>query len=109
VVHLPGSLGTLSSDRARIRQIMLNLLSNAAKFTEDGWIILRGAREQLDRLFQEFTQVDASLTRKYGGAGLGLAISRRLCRLLGGSLDVISVPGLGSTFSARLPVTLGTV
>jgi CheY-like chemotaxis protein/anti-sigma regulatory factor (Ser/Thr protein kinase) len=104
---------------------MLNLLSNACKFTDQGEVSLtvsaEGKRErealvftvkdtgigmspdQLAKLFQDFSQADASTTRKYGGTGLGLAISRRLCRLMGGDVTVESEEGVGSTFTARLP------
>jgi CheY-like chemotaxis protein len=110
----------------RLRQILLNLLSNACKFTKGGTVRLHVAlaeeagqhwvdfavsdtgigmnEEQLGRLFQEFTQADASTTRRFGGTGLGLAISRRLCRLMGGDITVTSEPGEGSTFTVRLPI-----
>ena len=125
VVDCPPDIGTVRTDPMRLRQIMLNLLSNACKFTEQGsvslsvgrsradgddWISIRVVdtgigmtSEQLGRLFQEFSQADSSTTRKYGGTGLGLAISDRLCRIMGGSIDVESKPGFGTTFSVRLP------
>jgi signal transduction histidine kinase/CheY-like chemotaxis protein/HAMP domain-containing protein len=126
VVDCPPDIGSIRSDPTRLRQIMLNLLSNACKFTEQGsvsmsvdrsraddgedWISIRVVdtgigmtSEQLGRLFQEFSQADSSTTRKYGGTGLGLAISDRLCRLMGGSIDVESKPGVGTVFSVRLP------
>jgi signal transduction histidine kinase/DNA-binding response OmpR family regulator len=120
-------LGTLWADPMRVRQALLNLMSNAMKFTTSGLITLEAARhreagaeritiavtdtgigmtpEQTARLFQEFTQADASTGRKYGGTGLGLAISRRFCRLMGGDITVTSAPGQGSTFTISLPVT----
>jgi signal transduction histidine kinase len=120
----PG-LGTLHADQMRLRQALLNLASNANKFTERGtitvdarqgredgrdWISIAVAdtgigmtAEQMSRLFQEFSQADASTTRKYGGTGLGLAISRRFCQMMGGDITVTSEPGRGSTFTIRLP------
>jgi PAS domain S-box-containing protein len=127
-VHCASDLGVLSSDLTKVRQILFNLLSNAAKFTEHGAITLAVAREaladgewvtfqvtdsgigmtpeQVDKLFQAFAQADASTTRKFGGTGLGLAITKRLCRLLGGDVSVVSEPGAGSTFTVRLPAAL---
>jgi signal transduction histidine kinase/CheY-like chemotaxis protein len=111
------------SDQDKIRQIVLNLLSNAAKFTEKGKIIVSvkpvgeshfcisvedtgiGISEEAQtRIFNEFQQADNSSTRQYGGTGLGLTISRNLARLLGGDITVTSQPGVGSTFSLNLPV-----
>jgi signal transduction histidine kinase len=117
--------GAILSDGVRLRQILLNLLSNAVKFTHGGSITLAVAREQADDgeilrftvadtgigmtpeqvagLFQPFMQADTTATRKYGGAGLGLALSQRLCQLLGGTIAVASEPGAGSTFTVTLP------
>ena len=111
------------SDLTKVRQILLNLLSNACKFTHEGTVTLSGAvepdgasvvfrvtdtgigmtAEQMGRLFQPFVQADASTTRTYGGTGLGLVISRRFAELLGGDVTVESEPGVGTTFSLRLP------
>jgi adenylate cyclase len=126
VVECPPDIGTMRSDPTRLRQIILNLLSNACKFTEHGRVSLAVSRssgivedfvsvrvadtgigmtkEQLGKLFQEFSQADSSTTRKYGGTGLGLAISDRLCRIMGGTIEVESKLGVGTTFSMRLPV-----
>ena len=123
VVECPPDIGTVHSDPTRLRQIILNLLSNACKFTEHGRVSLSVSRsrsngeeflaartgigmteEQLAKLFQEFSQADSSTTRKYGGTGLGLAISDRLCRIMGGTIEVESKVGVGTTFSMRLPV-----
>jgi signal transduction histidine kinase/DNA-binding response OmpR family regulator/HAMP domain-containing protein len=125
VIDRAAPLGTMTCDATRLRQIMLNLLSNACKFTDKGTVTLTLAREseagadwlafrvadtgigmtqeQLQKLFQEFTQADSSTTRKYGGTGLGLAITDRLCRMLGGTVTVASTPGVGTEFSVRLP------
>ncbi|MGE5525081.1 MAG: response regulator [Rhodospirillaceae bacterium] len=117
--------GAMHADVTKVRQILFNLLSNACKFTERGTVTLivqrrraEGAdvvvfsvrdtgigmtHEQMGRLFQEFSQADASTTRKYGGTGLGLALSRHLCRMMGGDITVESEPGKGSVFTIRLP------
>ncbi len=122
------ALGNMKADLTRVRQILLNLLGNAAKFTKDGTVGLEVRREkndgvefvvfkvtdsgigippeQLDRLFQPFTQVDSSSTRKYEGTGLGLSISRQLCRIMGGDIEVESEPGKGSTFVVKLPTNV---
>jgi len=124
----PPELGTMRSDQTRVRQVLLNLLSNASKFTEHGTITLAVARnddggedegsvtirvsdtgigmtpEQLGRLFEAFTQAEASTSNRYGGTGLGLAISRRFCRMMGGDVTVESTPGEGSTFTVTLPL-----
>jgi signal transduction histidine kinase len=117
-----GAFGTITTDEIRLRQVVLNLLSNAGKFTRDGTVTLAARRieggaltvsvadtgigmapEQVGRLFQPFVQADASTTREYGGTGLGLAISRRLARLLGGDVTVESAPGEGSVFTVTVP------
>jgi signal transduction histidine kinase len=125
VVHCDTAIGTMHGDQMRLRQALLNLLSNANKFTEWGhiridahqrqengcdWITLAIAdtgigmtAEQMGKLFQEFSQVDASTTHKYGGTGLGLAISKRFCQMMGGDITVESELGRGSTFTIRLP------
>ena len=124
-VHCDPALGTLHADQMRLRQALLNLLSNANKFTDHGtitidtrhreeegrdWVTISVAdtgigmtAEQMGKLFQEFSQADASTTRKYGGTGLGLAISKRFCQMMGGDITVESAPGRGSTFTIRLP------
>ena len=124
-VSCPSGVGAMHADQTRVRQALLNLVSNANKFTERGkvtigvrrtaghggeWITITVADtgigmtpEQMSRLFQEFMQADASTTRKYGGTGLGLAISRRFCQMMGGDITVESEVGRGSTFTIRLP------
>jgi CheY-like chemotaxis protein len=114
-------VGTMRADLTKVRQALFNLLSNACKFTERGTVTLAVAREgnwlvfavrdtgigmtadQMSRLFQEFGQADASVARRFGGTGLGLALSRRLCRMMGGDIAVDSEVGQGSTFTIRLP------
>ncbi len=124
-VHCDGAIGTLHADQMRLRQALLNLMSNANKFTEKGtitvaarqgrengrdWITLSVADsgigmtpEQMGRLFQEFSQASSATASKYGGTGLGLTISRRFCQMMGGDIMVASEPGRGSTFTIRLP------
>jgi signal transduction histidine kinase len=143
-MKINGDIGTMYADQPKVRQILLNLLSNAAKFTENGVITLSVERiksektktkktkktqeyqqnsnsnfqllifrvtdtgigmteEQLELIFKPFTQADASTTRKYGGTGLGLTISQRLCQILGGDITVESQVDRGSTFTVRLP------
>jgi signal transduction histidine kinase len=124
-VHCDVAIGMMRADQMRLRQAMLNLMSNANKFTERGTITVDARQgqengrdlvtiavadtgigmtpEQMDKLFQEFSQADASTMRKYGGTGLGLAISKRFCQMMGGDVTVESEPGHGSTFTIRLP------
>jgi len=124
-VHVAPDVGAMRADLTKVRQSLFNLLSNAAKFTEHGTITLEAARtamdgrdwltfrvsdsgigmttEQMEKLFQPFTQADASTTRKFGGTGLGLTITRRLCQMMGGDITVESTAGQGSTFTIMLP------
>ncbi len=121
-------IGDASTDSFKLNQCLLNLLANAAKFTQNGDIVVRAARhmggdqdlieisvsdtgigmseDQLHRLFNAFMQADASTERKYGGTGLGLAITRRTMQMLGGDVTVLSAPGEGSTFTLRFPAQL---
>ena len=122
----PG-LGRMASDLTKVRQILLNLLSNAAKFTERGTVTLAVHRElfeerdhvvfvvtdtgigmseeQLSRLFQRFVQADISTTRKYGGTGLGLSLTKALSEMLGGGISVESEVGRGTVFTVRVPAS----
>jgi PAS domain S-box-containing protein len=124
-VQCPGDLGEMHADQTKLRQALFNLLSNACKFTEGGTItvevrrgILAGVEgltfrvsdtgigmtpEQLARLFQPFSQAEATTSRKYGGTGLGLVLSRRFCQMMGGDITVESEPGQGTAFTIRLP------
>lgn len=124
-IDCPDSIGNMRADLTKVRQTLFNLLSNGSKFTENGtltlsvsphpekgpdWLMFRVSDtgigmtpEQLGRLFQAFTQADSSTTRKYGGTGLGLVISRKFCQLMGGDITAESQPGRGSTFTAHLP------
>lgn len=121
----PGDVGVMHADLTKVRQALLNLLSNATKFTENGEVTLEVRTnsvadrecvkilvsdtgigmndEQMARLFEDFSQADSSTTRRFGGSGLGLAISRRFCRMMGGEISVESTPGHGSCFTIALP------
>jgi len=119
---VPENLPVLRTDYTKLKQSLLNLMSNGCKFTENGLVrltvsltpeeVLFELRDtgigmtpaQLEKLFQAFTQADASTTRQFGGTGLGLAITRRLCRMLGGDVTVTSTPGEGSVFTINLPL-----
>jgi adenylate cyclase len=124
MVEVPDDLGALTVDPMRLRQILLNLLSNACKFTKQGEVKLKARRlidgrdwvefavadsgigmtpEQQAKLFEEFTQADASTAQRFGGTGLGLAITRKLARMMGGDVTVTSASGKGSVFTVRLP------
>jgi adenylate cyclase len=124
IVEAQDNLGALNADSMRLKQILLNLLSNACKFTKEGEVALRVRKvadgrdwvelavadtgigltaEQQAKLFQEFTQADSLTARRYGGTGLGLALSRKLARMMGGDVTVASEPGKGSVFTVRLP------
>jgi signal transduction histidine kinase/CheY-like chemotaxis protein len=126
VVECEENLAPVSVDPMRLRQILLNLLSNACKFTKQGEVALRVRKvvnggswielsvadtgigmtpEQQGKLFEEFTQADSSTARRYGGTGLGLAITRKLARMMGGDVTVTSEPGKGSVFTVRLPAS----
>ncbi len=127
-IDLGPDLGTMRSDEVKIRQCLLNLIGNAAKFTESGTVTLSARRvrdgqddwlcfsvedtgigmtpEQLKRLFQRFVQADESTTRQFGGTGLGLSITRAFCRKLGGDVTVDSRHGKGSTFTISLPAVI---
>jgi PAS domain S-box-containing protein len=123
-VHCPDDVGPMHADPTKVRQSLFNLLSNACKFTEGGTVRLevgRDARgfafrvidtgigmtpEHLAKLFKPFSQVDPSATRRFGGSGLGLAITRHFCQAMGGDIAVESRPGVGSTFTIRLPAVV---
>ncbi|MBN1631810.1 MAG: histidine kinase, partial [Thermoleophilia bacterium] len=126
-VELAPSVREITSDRRRVEQIVLNLLSNAMKFTERGGVTLTALLatggeqvrvavsdtgigikpEELDEVFQPFKQIDTGLARNYEGTGLGLAICRRLADLLGGDIHAESEYGVGSTFTLILPAAGG--
>jgi signal transduction histidine kinase len=125
VIECQEDLGTIHADETRLRQSLLNLASNANKFTEKGTITIAAHRrqeksrdwitlavidtgigmtpEQMGKLFQDFSQASSATASKYGGTGLGLAISKRFCQMMGGDITVESEPGRGSTFTIRLP------
>jgi signal transduction histidine kinase len=124
VVEAQNDVGTLTVDPMRLRQILLNLLSNACKFTKEGEVRLQARRvgdghhwvelsvsdtgigmtaEQQAKLFEEFSQAEATTAQRFGGTGLGLAITRKLARMMGSDVTVASEPGKGSVFTVRLP------
>jgi CheY-like chemotaxis protein len=126
VIECPPDIGSLRTDLTKLKQSLINLLSNAAKFTKQGDVTLKIWREnaedgkpwvkiaisdsgigmteeQVGKLFQAFTQADSSTTRNFGGTGLGLTITKHFCTMLGGSIKVASTPGKGSTFTVSLP------
>src|SRR5438477_4688168 len=125
VIQAADDIGVMHSDLIKVRQCLLNLLSNANKFTEHGmitlsatravkgdkdWLIFRVqdtgigmTREQIGKLFRAFTQADNSTTRRYGGTGLGLALTKQFCQMLGGNVSVESEPAKGSCFTIELP------
>jgi signal transduction histidine kinase len=124
VVEVQEELGTITVDPMRLRQILLNLLSNACKFTKEGEVRLRASRvsngrdwielavsdtgigmtaDQQAKLFEEFSQAEVTTAQRFGGTGLGLAITRKLARMMGGDVTVASEPGKGSVFTVRLP------
>jgi signal transduction histidine kinase len=130
VIHIQEKLGAMTTDPMRLRQILLNLLSNACKFTKQGEVAVRVRKivdgrnwiefavadtgigmtpEQQAKLFEEFTQADSTTAQRYGGTGLGLAITRKLARMMGGDVTVQSELGKGSTFTVRLPADGGTL
>ncbi|WP_299307210.1 response regulator [uncultured Croceicoccus sp.] len=126
-LQIAGDIGIAKSDSVKLRQSLLNLGSNACKFTENGRIFILARRdnsdlvvsvsdtgigmseEQVDRLFQPFSQADASTTRRFGGTGLGLTITQRFAELLGGTIEVESCAGVGSTFTIRIKADLDSV
>jgi signal transduction histidine kinase len=125
VVNAPEAAASVVVDQVKFRQSLLNLLSNACKFTENGTVELEVERRQVEgrewvewsvrdtgigiapeqrhKLFQSFSQVDSSATRRFGGTGLGLAISQKFCQLMGGHISVESEPGHGAVFTIHLP------
>jgi signal transduction histidine kinase len=127
-VHNAADVGIMYADVTKVRQLLYNLLSNAVKFTRQGTITISSAQEvvagsawvsirvvdtgigipavQLQQIFEEFTQADATTTRNFGGTGLGLAICRGFCQLMGGDIMVVSQEGAGSTFTVRLPAVV---
>jgi signal transduction histidine kinase len=130
VVNAPDNLGEMTTDQTKLRQVVINLLSNAAKFTNKGVVTLTISRrpsaagdwvefrvddtgvgiadKDMSKLFQDFAQVSATTSAQYGGTGLGLAVSQKLCALMGGGITATSEPGRGSSFVVRLPAVLSS-
>ena len=129
-LECPPGIGSMHADLTKVRQSLFNLISNACKFTEGGHVVVSVSRvkkdardwvvftvrdsgigmspEEIAKVFDPFTQADASTTRKYGGTGLGLALSRRFARMMGGDIEIESRKGEGSTFRMALPVVIST-
>jgi signal transduction histidine kinase len=127
-VQCADNLGTMQADLTKVRQALFNLLSNACKFTKQGAVALEVTRQaedgaewitfrvsdsgigmtptQMGKLFQAFSQAEASTARQYGGTGLGLAITKRFCQMMGGDVTVESEVGKGATFTIRLPMEI---
>ncbi len=127
-LECPDDLGTITADMTRVRQVLFNLISNAAKFTENGKITLKVKKEsddkvewaylgvtdtgigmteeQVKKIFEPFTQADASTTKKFGGTGLGLTITKRFCEMMGGDIYVESEEGKGTTFTVKIPARM---
>jgi signal transduction histidine kinase len=125
VLSCPRTVGEMVTDEKKLRSVLTNLIGNAAKFTRDGrievdvgreesqgrsWVVVRVSdtgigmeTDRVEEMFGEFTQQDPSIAKQFGGAGLGLAISRRFCESLGGGISVDSAPGEGVTMTVRLP------
>jgi len=131
-INCPDDIGSMHADLTKVRQALFNILDNAAKFTENGAVHVKISREiapdvswihfsiadtgigltpeQIENLFKEFTQADSSITREYGGTGLGLALSRKYCRMMGGDITAESAGlGEGATFTIRLPVMVDRI
>ena len=125
IVDLDDSIGTLRNDETKLRQVLLNLLSNAAKFTEEGVIKLKVSKatrnnikfelsdtgigmtpKQLKNVFEEFMQAETSTSKKYGGTGLGLPISKKITEMMDGKIEIKSKVGEGTTFTITIPKTI---
>jgi PAS domain S-box-containing protein len=127
LLHTEPDTGSMTADMTKVRQTLFNLLSNACKFTKEGqvklsaeragdWVLFRVTdsgigmtREQIGKLFQSFSQADASISKNFGGTGLGLAISQKFCQMMGGEITVESTVGIGTTFTVKLPVVVPVV
>jgi signal transduction histidine kinase len=124
VIEKPDTIEDLTNDQTKLRQILFNMLSNAAKFTKKGTVTLAISKdksdikfavrdtgigmneEQLGKVFEEFTQADTSTSKDYGGTGLGLPISKKMTEMMGGKMDVDSKEGEGTTFSITIPIVV---
>ncbi len=126
IVNMPENIGTVELDPLKVRQSLLNLLSNAAKFTAKGTIMLTVLRRSTDRgqyltlevtdngigmtpaglqrIFDDFSQAENDTVSQFGGTGLGLALTKRFCLMMGGTIDVRSERGVGSSFTIEIPI-----